>query len=166
MQIAQRGVAGDLVQSTPLSSAPLSGPAGNQTFVTSGNLSFVLKTASFDYNYPGSVALGQTVPALIGSAAIGSSTPLPTVGGSAHLTSVALGGGLTLLRLSIPVQATISSTIPSALTINSNFIYTGSISAYAIVPEPATWALVGSCLASLIPLGVRRWRIRLKRGTF
>jgi hypothetical protein len=155
---ALRDVAVDVTQSTPLSSTPLTGPAGNQSFVTSGNLSFVLASATYDYNYPSSVILGKTLQEVLGSEAIGSNTLQPTSGGAAHLTSLDLGGGLTLLRLSIPIQATVASSIPDNLTVNTSFIFTGSIAAYAIVPEPSSMVLGLFAAAGLAAVPIRNRR--------
>jgi hypothetical protein len=158
---ALRNVVGDIAQTVPLSSAPLSGPAGDQTFPTTGNLSLGLTSADLDYNMTGSASLGVQYPSFLGSGSIGSTTLSPANDVAAHLTSVPLGAGQTLLRLSIPFQTTITETLtgfsPSA-TGTISFTFSGSIAAFAVVPEPTSMALIGIGLACLAPVGVRRLR--------
>ncbi|HEY2839857.1 MAG TPA: PEP-CTERM sorting domain-containing protein [Pirellulales bacterium] len=114
-----------------------------------------------DYNMKGVPFLGVQYPSFLGSTQIGSSTLTPTTDSPAHLTSVSLGGGQTLLRLSIPFQETITEQLtgfsPTA-TGTINLVFSGSIAAYAIVPEPSSIVLGLFAAAGLFTVASRQRR--------
>ncbi len=154
--LAMRDLSADLTQVTPGSTLPLSGPAGNVTFTTQGNLSVALTGGTLDYNLKGGPFLDTTVPNFVGSAPLTGAGNLTTTG-NGSLTSTSLGGGEWLLRLSIPVQfSTTDSTSLAPYTLTDNF--TGSIAAYAVVtvPEPSTIAL--AVIGGLSIFALRRRR--------
>ncbi len=149
----------DVAQTVPATNAALTPSGPDLKFNTSGNLSISQPQGTIDYNLIG--ALGTTVPNLAGTTSIGSPLATPTTDGQGTLTVVPWNGWQQKLFLTVPIKATILQTITGTTPASITLTVVGTMSAYAIIPEPATVTMLGVGLSALIPLA---WYRRRKRS--
>jgi len=159
---ALRNVEIDYSQTVPGSSQALTGSLSTgASFTTKATVGLGIEGGDIDYNLKGAVVLGQTVPDIIGTGDIGSSTKANLNGAAGTLFGTLIDPVRQIynFRIVVPTTVTTVQTITGDTTATVTITTTGQVVGYANnvqVPEPATFALLGFAAAPLAWLAYRR----------